>query len=195
MRTILKDYRSANQLAEESHCVLETVVHLGPESPELSVTLRFSLTLPLCIQKSLSRVLSSFSTPGGSCACSYCLWHRACSFLLQAASWSWWECLNLYHPPWHFSSLSPLFRYLKWSCWEESIQPLQMAGIWGNPFLTLTTCVTFSRIAYVMESDRSGPNLRSFTYLLWKPGKMTYLSKTYFPQLQLGIMLIAFIIP
>lgn len=193
MRTIiLKGYISANQLAEESHCVLETVVLLGPEGPVLSNIPRFSLTLPLYRNPSVVFIFHTWC----SCACSYCLWHKACSFLLQAVSWSWWQCIHLYHlPPWHFYSLSPLFCYLKGSCREKSIQPLQIAGMWMNPFLTLTTCVTFSRITCVMESDRSGPNLKSSTYLLWKLGKMAYLSKIYFPQLQMGIMLIAFIIP
>lgn len=57
---ILKVYISENQLAEESHCVLGTVVHLGPEGTELCDTQRFSLNSALCIQKSLCRVFLHF---------------------------------------------------------------------------------------------------------------------------------------
>ena len=96
MRTvILKIYVSANQLAEEARCVLETVMHLGPEGSELSDTLRFSLNSASLHSEIPQQSLSSFSTPWCSCACSYCLWCTACSL---RSSWSWMRVYTLVSP-------------------------------------------------------------------------------------------------
>lgn len=92
----------------------------GNQSVWTQRPLRFSLTLLLCVRRSISWVLSSVSTPECSFyTCSSHFWFRA-YFLLQAAFYPWLECINLYHPAWHFCPFPPPFCNLKWSCWGKS---------------------------------------------------------------------------